>query len=277
MLKIDHGSAQSALEHAPMGVMMVGANQVISWANTAMSEFLGTTPEQIQGRLLAELQSTQLRKNEFNENLWCASNPALPQYERWLILLEKQISPSSTVYYFVDSTELVKLKAEKQNLLDQLENASTNDPLTGVLNKKALRQSLEPQVSRSRRYDNPLSMIILQIDGFNSSDAAISPVNEHVLKAVSFYLRDQMRWVDLVGRTDDNEFTLVLPETRYPDAERLAHKINNRLSQLSLPDTPSITVAIDCKIGIAEWEKGDDANNLVQKAHRGLERLAETA
>jgi diguanylate cyclase (GGDEF)-like protein len=131
-------------------------------------------------------------------------------------------------------------------------------------------QSLEPQVSRSRRYGNPLSVIAMEIDSYKTADNVEQPVTDQVLTAVSFYLRDQMRWVDLVGRTQDNEFTLILPETTENDAVKLAHKIKARIQSLSLPDSPETTISVHAKFGISSWGKGDDTTMLLRKCKESM-------
>ena len=79
-----------------------------------------------------------------------------------------------------------------------------------------------------------------------------------------------MRWVDLVGRTGDSEFTLVLPETNAEDAKKLAAKIENRIQNLSLPDRPEVAISVNATFGLASWQKGDDTSMLLKKARAGM-------
>lgn len=274
---LDQKIAAHALNMSPVGVVIYNDDNKIEWINQVMSEFLSMPADQITGLSAQEFTSQHLDSFADHPDLWKVSNSTSRQ-NRWLISLDTPQDGSETndnFRYYVDVSEIMKLKTEVRNLKDQLENNSTADTLTGLLNKRSLLQSLEPQVSRSRRYNNPLTLIVMQIDSFNSHSSDFKPALDQVLTAVSFYLRDQMRWVDLVGRTSDNEFTLILPETRINDASVLVEKIHTRLSSLSLPDTPDVTISVDAKFGVAEWEKGDDTSLLIRKAKNNLSNLNE--
>ncbi|MDH5259591.1 MAG: GGDEF domain-containing protein, partial [Gammaproteobacteria bacterium] len=248
------------------------------WINQIMSEFISTPADQLIGLSSSELCSQYLDSFADHPDLWKVSNVTSRQ-NRWLISLDTppgaEPVKNNHIRYYVDVSEIMKLKTEVRNLQDQLDNNSTADSLTGLLNKRSLLQSLEPQVSRSRRYNNPLTLIVMEINNFEAHSNAPKPAIDQALTAVSFYLRDQMRWVDLVGRTGDNEFTLILPETRLDDANTLVEKINARLAKLSLPDTPEVTISVDAKFGVAEWEKGDDTSLLLKKAKNNLTNIGE--
>ncbi|MDH3325614.1 MAG: diguanylate cyclase [Gammaproteobacteria bacterium] len=274
---LDQKITAHALNMSPVGVVLYDDNDKIQWLNQVMSEFLAMPADQLIGLSSAELSSQYLDSFADHPDLWKVSNMVSRQ-NRWLISLDTPPDTdavSNNIRYYVDVTEIMKLKADVRSLQDQLDNNSTADTLTGLLNKRSLLQSLEPQVSRSRRYNNPLTLIVMQVDGFDVHSNEQKPAIDQALTAVSFYLRDQMRWVDLVGRTADNEFTLILPETRLSDANILVEKINTRLGKLSLPETPEITISVNVKFGIAEWEKGDDTSLLLRKAKNNLSSFSE--
>jgi diguanylate cyclase (GGDEF)-like protein len=273
---LEQSLARQALDESPMGVIITDTDQRIAWTNKTMQGFLNRSVDSLLGEPLQQLSQEFSQTVEGSAPLWRI--PAGKQsHDRWLLQVDKQISNGISALYFADSSELIRLRTEVQHLNDQLESTATNDPVTGVLNRRALLQGLEPQVSRSRRYENPLSIIIMQINGFDTGSEAVAAVTEHVLRGLGFYLRDQLRWVDLVGRTADDEFTLVLPETTKQDATVIAHKINERIQDLSLPDTPNVTVKVEAKLGITEWQKGDDTTKLLKRAQSAVEEWAETA
>ena len=263
--------ANHLVNMSPVGVVMLDNAEKVQWVNQTMSEFLSMPASELQNISYLDLTTKYLDGFSEHPDLWKVSN-IISRQDRWLISLDCPPAESMPANgkYFVDVTEIMRLKTECRNLKDQLENNSTADTLTGLLNKRTLLQALEPQVSRSRRYNNPLSVIIMQIDTYNAHLKNVTPVTDQALTAVSFYLRDQMRWVDLVGRTQDNEFTLILPETNESDALKLARKINSRIQHLSLPDTPDVTIAVQARFGVAAWGKGDDTSMLLKKAKSNL-------
>ncbi len=276
--KLDVDLANHITNMSPVGVVITDADDKITWVNRTMCEFVSVPPETLIGADYAELTSKYLDGYAEHADLWKVSNTVSVQ-NRWIISLDCPPTPllQGNAKYFLDATNLMKLKSEVKSLHDQLENNGSADSLTGLLNRNALMQTLEPQVSRSRRYNNPLSVIVIQVDTFAAHDDENTPELDQALTAVSFYLRDQMRWVDLVGRTQDNEFTLILPETNKADAIKLAHKINERIQRLSLPESPEVTISVNAKFGIAAWDKGDDTRMLLQKCRESISAVVPEA
>jgi len=276
---LDQEIANQALNMSPVGTIIFNQDNKIKWTNQAMREFLSAREEELIDLSFTDLNAKYLDGFSEHPDLWKVS-ASTSQQSRWLISLnspQNEDSSDNNIRYFVDVTEIMKLKTECRNLKDQLENNSSSDLLTGLLNNRSLMQSLEPQVSRSRRYGNPLSIIVMQIENYETQSENVTPATDQVLTAVSFYLRDQMRWVDLVGRTNDQEFTLILPETSKADADTLASKINKRLANLSLPDSPEVTAKVNAKFGVAEWGKGDDSAILLKKARECATHISEEA
>jgi len=263
--------ATTALDMSPVGVLVFDKENIIQWTNPTMCEFLGAPSAEIINISVTDLATRYLDGFSDHPDLWKVSN-VIDRQTRWLVTIDnpKTDSNGNTIRYFSDVSEIMKLKTECRNLKDQLDNVSTADTLTGLLNKRSLMQALEPQVSRSRRYNNPLSIIVMQIENFEAHAKNVTPVTDQVLTSVSFYLRDQMRWVDLVGRTGDSEFTLILPETSEEDAKKLASKIEARLQSLSLPDAPEVMISVNARYGIAAWEKGDDTSMLLKKVKEDM-------
>jgi len=276
---LDQDIANQALNMSPVGTIIFNQDNKIKWTNQAMREFLSVREDELLDLSFTDLNAKYLDGFSEHPDLWKVS-ASTSQQSRWLISLnspQNVESSDNNIRYFVDVTEIMKLKTECRNLKDQLENNSSSDLLTGLLNNRSLMQSLEPQVSRSRRYGNPLSIIVMQIENYETQSENVTPATDQVLTAVSFYLRDQMRWVDLVGRTNDQEFTLILPETSKTDADALANKINKRLANLSLPDSPEVTAKVNAKFGVAEWGKGDDSAILLKKARECAIQIVEEA
>jgi len=273
---IDNSVAMHALNMSPVGVVIFDDEKKIQWVNQVMSDFLAVPVDQLTGMSSLELSTQYLDSFADHPDLWKVANVTSRQ-NRWLISLDTpdEGDTKQKICYYVDVSEIMKLKTEVRNLQDQLDNNSTSDTLTGLLNKRSLLQSLEPQVSRSRRYNNPLTLIVMQVTDFNTHDDSTKPSTDQALSAISFYLRDQMRWVDLVGRTGDSEFTLILPETNIGDATVLVDKINQRMSNLSLPEAPEVSISVEAEFGIAEWQKGDDTSILIRKAKNSLCRFSE--
>ncbi len=156
--------------------------------------------------------------------------------------------------------EEVTGELERARLARELQAQTLKDPLTGLLSQRGLMVALEPQVSRSRRYSNPLSVIVLEASGEGDGEA--------LQLAISQVLKDQVRWADLVGIADSREFILALPETSREDALRLAHKLGEQLEDLrDAADRPA-----QIAYGVTEWGKQDNAAALLKRACQALKQ-----
>lgn len=163
------------------------------------------------------------------------------------------------VLFYTDVSGQISLARECARLTNELRAQSLKDPDTGVLNQRGLMVALEPQVSRSRRYNDPLSVVTM---GVNSDHTDQKPL----LVAVSRIVKDQVRWADLVGITENKEFILALPETCSDDAVKLAEKLSDHLHGLRDTNNQAIVVSY----GVTEWHKGDNASGLLERAFNAL-------
>lgn len=169
----------------------------------------------------------------------------------------------------IDLTEAERLADENARLRRQVEELTLTDALTGLPNRRAISQSLDLHISRSRRYQNPLSVVFVHVDSAGA-DTAAETLDDTTLLAVSRFLRDRLRWVDQVGRWDDPVFLAVLPETTEEDARGLVEKIASEETAMLLPDcSPDKRPRL--AFGIACWAKGDDQRTLLRGALRDLE------
>lgn len=164
------------------------------------------------------------------------------------------------VYYVHE--ELAWLRAENRRLQEELEQLRLKDPHTGLLSARALMLLLEPEVARSRRYDNPLAIIRLSLD---YTDDASGPA---AARAVSHCLKEQLRWADAVAQFSARDFAVVLPETDAADAAKLADKLAAQTAQLAAVHAS--------RTGVAAWRKGDDAKGLLERAEQAVPAAGET-
>jgi diguanylate cyclase (GGDEF)-like protein len=164
-----------------------------------------------------------------------------------------------------ESSELELLREENRRLRQQVEELSITDKLTGMSNRRAVQRALETQVTRSRRYHNPLSIVVVEvaIDGPNAEP------EDEVILAVSRFLGERLRWVDMIARWEEHQFILVLPETSIDDGHRLLNKIRQGFGESAL-STQSSDSHIMLYVGLAEWQKGDDVRLLLQRAMEAL-------
>jgi diguanylate cyclase (GGDEF)-like protein len=174
----------------------------------------------------------------------------------------------------LDVTAQEELAEENARLRQQVEDLKLTDELTGLPNKRAISQALDLHISRSRRYQNPLSAVLVYVD--LQTLTKVQPLStEPAVLSVSRFLRDRLRWVDQIARWEENVFLLVLPETTEADARGLLEKISSEQAGMVLPGSfgdmrPRLTFGLAC------WKKGDDMRTLLRQALTDLQHNSAT-
>lgn len=111
-----------------------------------------------------------------------------------------------------DITERSRVEEEMRVLQAQLREQAIHDPLTGLLNRRALEESLSRELIRALRRSEPLSVIICDLDHFKTiNDTYGHLIGDEVLKGFGALLKKQTRGSDICCRYGGEEFVLVCP------------------------------------------------------------------
>ena len=267
MEQINLAEMQDTLNKAPVGIILMDKKGNILWHNQRLEELLDIPGEQLRGKSTAELPK------ELSSVLTSPPDSIMLQKgddQRWLHCHSQTNDDGSIVQFYVDITTEQRLRLERDRLEEDLKQLTTRDPITGLPNRRALLQGLEPLISRSRRYDNPLSLIKLRVALVDADPKVESEYEEEAWLRVGQLLKEQMRWADIIGRFDGPDFLLILPETPEDATETLAGKICALVSKLELSTTDNQTIKIKPYCGLASWHKGDDANLMLQRLSNGI-------
>jgi diguanylate cyclase (GGDEF)-like protein len=109
------------------------------------------------------------------------------------------------------------------------------DEVTGVFNRRYFNEVLAQEFHRARRYESPLSLLILDIDEFKTiNDTRGHLEGDAVLRKVGRLLRDNTRQPDSVCRYGGDEFAVLLPETSGAKAASLAERIRKAPERIRL-------------------------------------------
>ena len=250
---------QTLLQDLPIGLLLFDVDGRISWLNDAASDLLDTPAAELVGKPIAQL-------DEATQQL-LATDPSLypvPGGRRWLSRDILRGEDGQRLLTIVDVSAQEELAEENARLRQKVEDLKLTDELTGLPNKRAISQSLDLHISRSRRYQNPLSVVLAHLDLHPAG--GVQPLStEPTILAVSHFLRDRLRWVDQIARWEDNIFLLVLPETTEADARGLLQKIESEQAGLALPESPG-HMRPKLTFGLACWQKGRDMRTLLRDA-----------
>jgi len=143
------------------------------------------------------------------------------------------------------------------------------DFLTGLRNRRYLEIILERELFRLWRYGRPLSLILLDLDGFKAvNDTHGHEVGDRVLRTLARCLEDHLRQSDRAVRLGGEEFAVVLPETELPQAIRLAERLRREVALLKVPPVESLSASF----GVAQAVPADSPLSLLKRADEALYR-----
>ncbi len=166
--------------------------------------------------------------------------------------------------------ELATANAQLERANARLEELATTDGLTGLINHRVFEERLAEEFLRSRRYGEPLSLIVLDVDRFKTyNDSFGHLAGNEVLRKLSKVLREHARETDLVARFGGEEFALILPHTAVGEALILAERLRSALEETVWSAQYPITASFGVCLLIPEMD-GPDA--LVARADVALYR-----
>jgi diguanylate cyclase (GGDEF)-like protein len=121
-----------------------------------------------------------------------------------------------------------------RNQTNQMTELAHTDPLTGLSNRRHMIEQLDREFSRARRYQRPLSLLYLDLDGFKAINDHFGHLfGDEVLSSAAVSMRSVLRSTDLLARIGGDEFAVLLPETDLKGAVGVAKKLRRSLLALS--------------------------------------------
>ena len=157
----------------------------------------------------------------------------------------------------------------------QLLNDSRTDAKTGLLNARTWEAEAEAEVARAVRARMALAVAVLDIDWFKRvNDTYGHLFGDEVLREIARCLPGVLRDYDSAGRFGGEEFVLLLPHTRAVDAFRIADRVRDHISGLSLHTSDGQSVRVTVSVGVAALDAGSrrELSELLAAADAALYR-----
>jgi diguanylate cyclase len=169
-------------------------------------------------------------------------------------------------------------RQEINSLHDRLESAleeALSDPLTGLINRKGLSNTIENIFLSVEASHSFPSLLMLDIDHFKKiNDTFGHPLGDRVIKVVADILKNQIKGKDMAARYGGEEFCILLPETELTDAIKVAENIrqvveDTRIKRAS--DNQEIC-RMTISIGVAHYQPNHSISDWFEKADSALYR-----
>jgi diguanylate cyclase (GGDEF)-like protein len=170
------------------------------------------------------------------------------------------------------------LAMQRASLFEQVNRLPITDPMTGLYNYRKLTRDLDREIVRSKRYRHPFSFIMADIDHFkNLNDTYGHQAGDAVLREVARTLNSSRREVDRVYRYGGEEFSILLPETDWPEALEVAEKLRKKIAAMEVrTDGQEEAITATISMGVASFSHDSLAlEHLVSAADEALYRAKE--
>jgi two-component system, cell cycle response regulator len=136
----------------------------------------------------------------------------------------------------------------------RLEALATTDPLTRVLNRRALLDRLTAEVDRARRFNSSLTLLLLDVDHFKQiNDTCGHLAGDSALRQLGALLEDAVRKVDVVARYGGEEFVVILPETASDGGIIFAERLRERIESIAFDVGTERPVHLTVSVGVATF------------------------
>ena len=159
---------------------------------------------------------------------------------------------------------------EKKELEEELRRLASHDSLTGLPNRKHFVETLGFLLENAKRYGNPLSVAILDIDYFKEvNDQHGHQAGDDVLKRFGQIMRQALRGGDVAGRYGGDEFMIAFPHTTARGAAESVDRIRSVLEQVDFRDGAR-SYRVTCAAGVAELVQEERLDELIHAADMAM-------
>jgi len=160
--------------------------------------------------------------------------------------------------------------AEHLQFEEKLTHMARHDPLTGAYNRHALDELLERELTRSKRYNHPIGIVLIDVNRFKEINDRFGHVmGDKVLQAVADILQHNVRNSDVIARYGGDEFLIVLPETD-GETELVEERILAEVARRNKAN-PLLDFAVTLAIGSVHWSP--DSGKSMEEALAEADRL----
>lgn len=166
--------------------------------------------------------------------------------------------------------ELSAANARLSLVLAQTTELATRDPLTGLMNRRAMLERLDLESERLRRGAAPATILLVDLDHFKRiNDQHGHGVGDQILVASAHGLASRLRKVDLLARWGGEEFLVVLPETDAASGRAVGEQLCAAVAALASPEWPP-GLRVTASMGLARWSAPEPLQEAIHRADLAL-------
>ncbi len=263
-------------------ILLVNREGIIIYENPALEKILGFKVEERIGKnafenlhpddlnLVTDAFNTFIRNQEpvtqQSEIRIRNSNGNWRTFEIMANNLKKGDVVEGLIVNLRDITERKKaenaLRASKQRYRE----LSMIDDLTQLFNSRRFHAQLKQEIERSNRYEQPLTLLLLDIDKFKEFNDAYGHIEgDHVLERFGQVIKRCLRETDSAYRYGGEEFTIILPMTTSDDGIVTAKRIQTELREENFSPVSGQKIYVTVSVGVSQYKPQEEINAFVHR------------
>lgn len=270
-VKATEGRYRSLFEKTNDAVFLVSPEQRLLNLNRQAADLLGYQVDELIGKPYSDYVAPEEKPKVLDNFRRLDKEGTSPFFER--ILVRKDGSRcrvefnataihddhGNLLYYqgvARDLTERKRLEEQLRYSLEEMETLAMQDPLSGLLNRRAITEHAEAEWHRSARERRPLCLVLIDLDNLKDvNDELGHQVGDQAIIELAAVIKSSRRRYDWSGRWGGDEFMLVLPGANlveaYEVAERMRSQYNESPVIVSMPERirPHTSMGVSCYSG----------------------------
>jgi diguanylate cyclase (GGDEF)-like protein len=167
----------------------------------------------------------------------------------------------------ISFSAIIRDITKRKKLEQELEKNATTDRLTEVFNRTKFHEIIKQEVERAKRYNQPLSMIMFDIDHFkNVNDTFGHSIGDYILKNLTQVVKENLREIDYLVRWGGEEFIIITPQTEMERAGVLAERVRKAVENYKFDIVGRITISL----GVTQFKKHDTEDTFITRTDDAL-------
>ena len=165
-----------------------------------------------------------------------------------------------------------KLSKDRDKMMKKMEQLAITDGLTKLYNSRHFYQQIEHEIQRSKRYNHPLSLVLIDIDHFKIYNDTYGHIKgDKVLFKLAEIIKSHLRTMDSAYRYGGDEYTIILPATSGKEAATAAERINNAIKSEKFypnPDLKPLTITISA--GVTQYFNNEELTTFIHRTDQAM-------
>ena len=179
---------------------------------------------------------------------------------------------SDAITFLYILCDYAAIAIENARAVERIQELTITDDCTGLFNARHLAAVLPAEIERARRFDQPFSVIFLDLDHFKEvNNVHGHPAGSRVLAQAADVMQRTVRTVDLVFRYGGDEFVVLLPHTPGPAAAAAANRLLIAIRARRYLSLEGLSLRLTASLGVASYP--DDATSASELLERADQRM----